>query len=209
MNRHPDSRLIVYDGQNCCGKTTQFHLSSKYIYDKDRKYNVLLTREPTFGKYGLQIRQVLASGKDPFSVRDECFDLFVKDRFDHIDNHILPALEKGYIVLCDRYMYSTLSFQGAQGVGFEKMIQAHEGVLVPDLVLLFDLPIEIANERRRKRGELIKVTENEKIQPAVAENYRKMQSLLPNHPIKVIDATHSIEKIFEEVRNELNKVLPY
>ena len=101
--------FIVFDGMDGSGKDVMTKLLHNYLFSKDKRFNILTTREPTFGKYGKRLRKLLKDDK-PEEKAKLCLRLFVKDRKEHLRNVILPFLKLPYsVVICDRYYYSTLA----------------------------------------------------------------------------------------------------
>lgn len=139
--------LIDFEGIDGSGKTTQAemilnHLSSQGI-------PVKLFREPTNGKYGIVIRDIL-SGRSPKRSPGEVLDLFIKDREENVALNIQPALKKKDVVLLDRYYYSTMAYQGALGIDVEEIRAKNESFAPkPDLVLIFLVRVEKALSRIR------------------------------------------------------------
>jgi dTMP kinase len=131
--------FIVIDGMDGSGKGEQIKKLSDYLLSNG--YNVLKTFEPTNGKYGKKIRDMLKEHKDPMSNADEMLDLYCKDREEHLKNEIEPFLEAGEnrIVISDRYYHSTIAFQSAQGIPINKIIEMNKNYRKPDLMLILDL----------------------------------------------------------------------
>ncbi|MFH1246835.1 MAG: dTMP kinase, partial [Candidatus Micrarchaeota archaeon] len=185
--------FIVVEGIDGSGKGYAMMRLQEYITGKSKKYDhVLLTREPTNSLDGQKLREILASEKDSQSSARQCMELFIKDRTNHVENDIKPALEKGYVVLCDRYKYSTMAFQASQGIPLEELIAAQTHLPAPDLVFLLDLPIDAAFQRMSSRDGKEKF-ENKEFSEKVRENYLKLTKILPD-PIVVIDASKSKEE---------------
>jgi dTMP kinase len=144
-------KLIVFDGIDGSGKTYQIKLFSEWL--NENGYNVVLSKEPTNGKYGSILR---SSSNSRLPFEDE-LDYFLKDRDDHIENLILPSLKDDKIVLIDRYYYSTIAYQGVRygDLDFIKEKVFEKNYLTPDITFIFDLPVDIALERiRTKRGDI-------------------------------------------------------
>ena len=201
---------IVEEGIDGAGKGYAMMRLQEYIMGKSKKYDhVLLTREPTNSLDGQKLRDILANERDSQASARKCMELFIKDRTQHMQNHIAPALEKGYVVLCDRYKYSTMAFQHGQGIPLEELIKAQGHLPAPDLVFLLDLPVEIASQRMSSRDGKEKF-ENKEFSEKVRQNYLNIAATLPD-PIIVIDASKSKEEVFEQLRDKLEKsdVLPY
>lgn len=204
--------FIVVDGVDGAGKGYAMMRLQEFVMGRSKKYDyLLLTREPTNGAYGKKIRGRLAEEKDAKAHAAEFLDLYVKDRREHLERHVLPALEKGYVVLCDRYKYSTVAFQHAQGLSIGEVVKAHEGLKVPDLALILDVPFDVARSRMGGRG-------NDKFDDAdrgfhekVRKTYLEMPEIFPNEKIAVIDASKSKEDVAKALFEAVEKsgVLPY
>jgi len=205
--------FIVFDGLPGSGKGTQIKKVFEYIFDKSKKYdNILVTDEPTNGPYGLKLRELFKKQKDANDLKDEIFQAFVDDRKWHIENTILPALKKDFVVLCDRYKYSSIAYQTVQGTDFEKCFDAHKDFLAPDLALIFDVNSKEANERiNSAKDEKRKQSDNFR-EIEFVKNLRKyfldLPDQLPSENIKIIDANLSIEEVFVQVKQHLDEVLP-
>ena len=100
--------LIVFEGIDGTGKSTQLSLLAEYLREKG--FAVIETREPTDGQFGQQIR-ALYTNRNCVSPEQE-LELFLADRREHVQNVLAPALQEGKIVLCDRYFLSTAAYQG-------------------------------------------------------------------------------------------------
>ncbi len=202
--------FIVVEGIDGAGKGYAMMRLQEYITGNSKKYDyILLTREPTNSLLGRELREILASESDPMAKSRKCLELFISDRKQHVEKHILPALQKGYVVLCDRYKYSTMAFQAAQGLPLEELIEVQKSFPTPDLVFLLDLPVEKAFARMsdRKKNEKF---ENVEFSKKVRRNYLEIAKKLSD-PIVVIDASKEKEAVFQQLKEELEKsgVLPY
>ncbi len=125
--------LIAFEGIDGAGKTTQTNLLYNYL--RHQSYKVLLTREPTDGPYGQKIRSLFVSRQKV--TPEEELDLFTNDRRQHVDKVIVPALDDGWIVLTDRYYFSTMAYQGAMGLSPLNIRKINEEFApIPDLVIL-------------------------------------------------------------------------
>lgn len=137
-------KFIVFEGIDGSGKTTQMELLARVL--EARSMPVLRTREPGGTRVGDRLRGLLL---DPdyrdLTPRTEAF-LYAADRAQHVTEKILPALHRGETVLCDRFLYSTLAYQGwGRGVDIAfltRLNQLATGGLVPDRVILLDLEVE-------------------------------------------------------------------
>jgi len=136
-------RLIILEGIDGTGKSTQVNKLAEWL--KSQGYRVTTSFEPTNGTYGKQLRDSASTGR--LNVEQE-LELFIKDRKDHIETLIQPALEKGHFVILDRYYFSTMAYQGARGLDPLTIRSENEAFApLPALVLIMTLPVELALER--------------------------------------------------------------
>ena len=202
-------KFIVIDGMDGSGKTTQSIKLIKYLFNKAKKNHLALTREPYTSDEGAEIRRILAESKDPMEQGYKLADLFVSDRKFHINYLIEPLLNKGLHVISDRYKYSTLAYQQTQGVPLEKLMEMHNGLLVPDITFIFDVPAEVAMQRMsedRVRGRK-EVFEQLEFQEKLRHNYLALKDQLPNENIVIVDASKSVDEVFSQIKAEVDKIL--
>ena len=141
-SEYPGS-LIVFEGIDGTGKSTQIELLAKAL--QDRGEVVVVSREPTNGPYGQKLRASMSEGR--LSPEEE-LALFHDDRRDHVEHLILPALAAGKVVILDRYYFSTMAYQGSRGFDPQKIREENESFApVPHHLFLLELPVEIALER--------------------------------------------------------------
>jgi dTMP kinase len=127
--------FICIEGLDGCGKTTQTKLLVERL---QKSHGTVYTAEPSRGKIGTFIRKSILYGeKRPSSVAEAL--LFAADRVEHVDNEVLPALRQGKIVVSDRYVYSSLAYQGAAGLSLEWIEKVNEHALRPDLAVFIDV----------------------------------------------------------------------
>jgi len=190
--------LINLEGIDGCGKSTQ----CKLLMEKFQKENenVVILKEPTDGKYGQKLWEMLGGQRE--ATTEEILDLFVKDRREHVDEKIKPALDDGKIVLMDRYYYSTIAYQAAAGIDVERIRKDNEFAPKPDIVLIFDLPVDLAMERVRGHSVADAFEKEEHL-----EKVRKAYLNLEDDPlVRIIDSTRTPEDIFAEVWNLVSEV---
>jgi len=147
-------RFITFEGGEGAGKTTQARLLVERL--RARGLDVLQTREPGGSPGAEEIRNISVSGEaDRWSARTETLLMYAA-RSDHLERTILPALEAGRWVVCDRFADSSRVYQGAGGGTPESLIEALDDAVVngdqPDLTLVFDLPVEVGLDRAFGRG---------------------------------------------------------
>lgn len=145
MRKPEKGRFIVFEGIDGSGKTLQLARAAEWIRRKG--YETVTLKEPTDGKWGTKIRSIL-EGNEPVVTPEEELMLFINDRRENISEHILPALEKGCIILQDRYYYSSIAYQGARGLNTAEIESRHKTFVVkPDLLLIFDIDPQKGLER--------------------------------------------------------------
>jgi dTMP kinase len=202
------SLFVTLEGGEGSGKSTVIERLSEGL--KAKGFDVLTTREPGGSDLGEQIRIWLLHHKPEVSVGDYAeLLLFLAARAQHLEELILPALDKGKIVLCDRFNDSSVAYQGAaRGLGVDVVEQqcnlACHGV-VPDVTLFMDVDPEIGLERTRKtvkasalKGEVDRI-ESEKM--AFHEKVREaMQTLAKKHShrMKTVDASQTLDEVYEQ-----------
>lgn len=147
--------LIVFEGVDGSGKSTQLRMLADAL--RGQGLEVVETREPGGSpSLGKPLRDLVLHSEADFGRRAEAL-LFAADRAAHVHEVVRPALERGAMVLCDRFVDSTLAYQGA-GRGLEEadllaLCEFATGGLQPDLVVVCDLPEDVALARQRERGE--------------------------------------------------------
>jgi dTMP kinase len=146
--------FICIEGLDGCGKTTQAKLLAKKL---GKNYNAIYTAEPSRGKIGTYIRNSYLYGEKRFSIALEAL-LFAADRIEHLEREVLPALDEGNIVISDRYVYSSLAYQGAAGLSLEWIEKINEHALKPDLGVFIDIELETAMNRLKAKKSVMENT---------------------------------------------------
>jgi dTMP kinase len=167
-----------------------------------------LTREPYNSEYYEEIRRILKESKNPRDNAELLSGLFIKDRKVHAEI-IEKNLDEGIHVISDRYKYSTLVYQQTQGILLDKLIKMHIGVLVPDLVLIIDVPAEVAMKRIAEDAgrEYKEVFEDLAFQEQLRHNFLAMAKQLPEERIVFIDGNKSVLDVFGSVKQEVDELL--
>ncbi len=200
-------KLITFEGSEGAGKSTQINLIRKYL-TKGKK-DVLFVREPGGVKISEKIRRILLDVKND-QMTDECeMLLYMASRAQLVNEIILPALKKGKIVLCDRFLDSTVAYQGyGNGVDaamIRKVGQFATQGITPDLTIVFDLDTKKGLSR-------IKRTKDRIEQKAlgyhnrVRRGYLAISKLEPKR-VKVIKVDKSIEAIHQDICLYVDKVI--
>ncbi|KJR96565.1 MAG: thymidylate kinase [Desulfobulbaceae bacterium BRH_c16a] len=199
-DKGPRGKLIVFEGTDGTGKSTQLKLLGSYL--EKQGYPVVATREPTNGSYGRQIRNLYVN-RHQYS-REEELELFLADRREHVHNLLQPCLQQGKIILCDRYYFSTAAYQGALGLNPETILEQNSFAPEPDLVLLFQAPLEVSMKRITcGRGDTLNNFEQLEFLEKVAAIFASIHRPY----IRRIDASGSIETVRRQVVDSVTPLL--
>ena len=196
--------FIAFEGGEGAGKSTV--LDKIYNWMKDENIPCIKTREPGGIKISEQIRSVILDNNNTeMDERTEAL-LYAAARRQHLVEKIIPALNEGKVVLCDRFIDSSLAYQGyARGIGMDEILEINKfaiGEYMPNLSIFFDLApseglkrINIDNNREVNR------LDNEKLDfhNKVREGYYKILEKDKDRVVK-IDASKSIDKVYEDVK---------
>lgn len=201
--------FISLEGIDGVGKSTQSDLLEEFLRSAGRE--VLRTFEPGGTELGQEIRHLLLHRKGDVAPRSEAL-LYAADRAHHVATKVRPALARGEVVITDRYLDSSVAYQGAGRALKAEDVRAIsmfavEGLL-PDLTILLDLEASAAAARRSKTGEAPDRLEREKIDffEAVRQAYLDMAEAEPNRWL-VIDARQSVEAMQEQIRARVTRLL--
>lgn len=190
-------KLIVIEGIDGSGKST----CAKNLAEKLNSINIktIYTFEPTHSHYGAKLRDGMLS--EDLDAEEELL-LFVKDRKEHIEYMIKPALEEGYFIILDRYFYSSIAYQGAKGIDINRIINMHKDFIIkPDIVFIFHLPIDIALNRIISKRGIADRFENETYLKKVDKIFHSFNEPFIYH----IDTDKDIKIINDELFNILEK----
>jgi dTMP kinase len=195
--------FLVLEGMDGTGTTTLADLVASGL--KARDLRVCLTAEPTDGPLGRVLRSHLTGGLDldPYTTAL----VFSGDRADHLARTIRPALARGEWVVCDRYLLSTLAYQGAEGVSREAILAASSGFAVPDLTVVLDVGDDVREERMSGRDQRERYEDPDLSGPLRA-SYQESIELLraAGHRIEIIDAGNSPGALAAEVLRRLDTI---
>lgn len=190
--------FIVIEGIDGAGKTLQSKLLQKELIKKG--FKAVYTTEPSKSFIGKILRKTSVKGVK-LSPEVEAL-LFAADRFQHINLEVLPSLNKGEIVICDRYFYASLAYQGAQGVDLNWIKTINKFSIKPDLAIYLDVPAEIGLSRIAKRKKT--VFEKIEIEEKVREIYLK---LVEEKELILINANKPIKEVKKEITDLIFKTL--
>ena len=200
--------FITFEGGEGCGKSTQSRLLLKKL--EQQKIQAVLTHEPGGTALGDELRKVLKRKRSYFiSPHAELF-LFAASRVQLVAEIIRPALQEGKVVVCDRFTYSTLVYQGyGRGLDLTTVEMVNNIAiqdLKPDLTILLDISPEQGLTRKRSLKDRFEL-EDLSFHRRVREGYLKMAKAEPDHWL-VIDASLPKRKIAEIVQDSVSKLLP-
>jgi dTMP kinase len=208
MNEHPGV-WITFEGGDGSGKSTQASLLAKWLTSKGR--TVLQTREPGGSEVGNKIRDIVLHHRGDIAPRSEAL-LYAADRAHHIATVVRPALERGEIVLQDRYLDSSVAYQGAGRVLApdevrELSLWATEGAL-PALTILLDLDPQAARARLDSDDKPFDRLEAEKLEfhERVRSAFLDLADADPER-FFVLDATAPVADLAEQIRERVAKLL--
>ena len=199
--------FVTFEGPEGCGKTTQMHLLAGHL--QTLGFDVLTTREPGSTPIGERVRGIVLDGAHTEMAPTAEFLLFSAARAQHVTEVIRPHLERGGVVLCDRYADSSLAYQG---YGHRLDLQAlwtitrfATGGLLPDLTFYLDVPVRVGL-RRKVEGEGDAWNRMEQMDIAyhhrVRDGYLAMAAEEPDRWV-LIDATGSVDVVQATIRRAL------
>ena len=193
-----NSCLIAIEGIDGAGKTTLVNMLKAYFESLGRE--VVSRPEPTNGKWGIKLRESAKSGR--LSPEEE-LEYFLKDRQEHVETVIAPALRASNIVILDRYYFSTMAYQGARGFDPDDIRAKNEAFApVPDFLFILDLDVEKALGRISSRGD--KANHFEK-SDALQKSREIFLSLASEPFVYILDARQSEREVFDEAISILDK----
>ena len=196
--------LITVEGIDGSGKSTQAGALKKKL--EELGYDVVLSSEPTGGRWGKEIARIAREGRNGISVEEE-LELFMKDRREHVRDVIEPGLEKGAVVILDRYYYSSVAYQGGRGLDVHEILKENERFAPrPDIVFILTIDPEIGIGRIvKERGEEPNAFER-------LEDLKKVESLFESmngdHIVKIrgdLSEEEVHQRIFRHVRDLIER----
>lgn len=205
--------FITFEGGEACGKSTQVNLLKQYIASLPNKDDFLFVREPGGTPLAEKIRDLLLdnNGDAPLPMTELL--LFCAARVENSSKNILPALNDGKVVIADRFYDSTIAYQGCARkiMSAEKILELTRtiiGGLKPDLTFYLKLSPEEAFKRKSKMMEGLDRLELEGLEfhKRVEEGYNYISNI-EKERFCVIDATKSIDEIFEIIKTEIDKLI--
>ncbi len=195
-NQYP-GKFIVLEGLDGSGQTTETNILANFLESKGKR--VVRTKEPTIhSPAGKKIRKIL--DKQQSATPAELQKLFAKDRSVHLDQVIIPHLEKGDYVVSDRYFFSTFAFGAADGLDLAWLIEINDSFLFPDLTFFLNVRPEICLKRIIKRGEERTLFEKIEKLRLVYKNYLKITKRFKDAQVITVNGELEPASVFEEIK---------
>jgi dTMP kinase len=191
--QRPRGKLIVLEGIDGAGTTTQAaRLAARFGSSH-------LTREPSIGPIGQELRKLLGNADQPMD-RAAIALLFAADRLDHLRREIEPILDEGRPVVSDRYVLSSLAYQSVD-LPIEWVRAINSRARPADLTILLEVPAELAAERRRLRGGADELYDALSFQKKVVDSYRRQadEQRRQGHTVVDVDGTNPPDEVFSRL----------
>ncbi|MCK5086214.1 MAG: dTMP kinase [Melioribacteraceae bacterium] len=199
--------FITFEGLDFCGKSTQAKLLKEYLEKNNKRVKIL--REPGGTNISEMIRDILLDTKNSEMFIETELLLFSSGRAQLVREVILPLLEENYFVISDRFHDSSIAYQGyGRGISIEAVTAIQNFAIqkaLPDITFFIDLPVEEIENRKAK----LETNSLDRIELSDTEFYNRVRNGYlkmcdEQERFKIIDGTNSIEKIHEEIINEIN-----
>lgn len=208
-----NGKLIVFEGVEGAGKTTQIERTYQWLQTQlPKETPLMVTREPGGTNLGQQLRQILlGTGQNQLpgdivlepSERTELL-LYAADRAQHVEEVLQPNLQKGVIILCDRYTDSTIAYQGyGRGIDLNLISQLNQiatGGLKSDLTLWLDVAVEQGLTRAKKRGTIDRMEQADlDFHYRVQKGFQQLATTYPQ-PMVRVDANLPEEEVWLQIQ---------
>ena len=200
--------LRALEGPDGSGKSTQIKMLAKYLEEKGHK--VLVTREPGGTKISEKIRKIILDNdnKEMCSISEAL--LYAASRAQLVEEVLKPALDNGEIILCDRFVYSSIVYQGiARGIGEDKVKYINDIALngmKPDLTIMINISYEEGLNRKMNQKKLDRLENcGDDFHKKVYDGYQHLSKTTEN--IVIVDGNRDLEVVYNEIVNEIEKFI--
>lgn len=197
-------RFVVFEGGDGAGKSTQIARLAEHL--RAGGHHVVVTREPGGSALGEHIRALLLDGGD-VDPRAEAL-LFAADRADHVANVIRPAISQGAVVLCDRYVDSSIAYQGSGrelgAADVAELSRFATAGLVPDLTVVLDLPPAVGRQRVGQADRIERAPDD--LHERVRQMFLDLAAKTPERYL-VLDAELSADKLADEIADAVERLI--
>ncbi|KNF09830.1 thymidylate kinase Tmk [Gottschalkia purinilytica] len=203
------SYFITLEGPDGSGKSTMTRFLSEYLTQKG--YEIVITREPGGTDISEDIRKIILDNKNTNIAYTTEALLYAASRAQHVHEKILPALNEGKIIICDRFVLSSLVYQGiARGLGIEEVKKINDFAtqgLEPDLILLFDIDPEVSLRRKTKKGNADRLEKEDiSFHKKVYSGYMNIKDMY-YEKIKIVDASKDKHEVFNNIKELVDNLI--
>ena len=189
--------FICIEGLDGSGKTTQAQILTERL---SKSHNAVYTAEPSHGTTGTFIRECCLYKEKRLPTATEAL-LFAADRVEHVENEIKPALADGKLVICDRYLYSSLAYQGSAGLSLAWIKKINSCALQPDFAVFIDALPERVLERLQRKKSVMETLETQKKVREVYLNFVRAGQLV------LIDGDRPVGEVADALLNKVQSFL--
>ncbi len=196
--------FITFEGGECSGKTTIINEICKLFDELKIKY--ITTREPGGIRIAEDIRNIILDVNNTAMTKECEALLYAASRMQHLSEKVIPAIKDGKIVICDRFIDSSLAYQGyARGLGMESVLKANSFALdyMPDLTIFIDVTPDVALKRMSNKDRCGKVDRLDKedisFHERVYKGYHEVLKMYPER-IKRIDGNKPLNEVIEDCK---------
>ena len=202
------AKFITIEGSEGVGKTTNIEFVLNYL--NENSIDLIVTREPGGTENAEKIRDILLNSNDEQVPEIAELLLFFSARSFHVLNTIIPALQNGKSVICDRFNDATIAYQGyGRGFDVSQINMLSSWVLTdlkPDITILLDAPADIGMQRTMNRGYSDRMeSEDISFYERVRKGYLNLANEEPNR-FRVIDATQSLQEVQADIKSHLDSL---
>ncbi len=198
--------FITFEGLDGSGKSTQINLLKRYLSGKG--HDIVFSREPGGCPVSEKIRAIILGNENPMSAITEAL-LYAAARAEHVDRVVRPAIESGKTIILDRYVDSSLAYQGCgRELGIQKVREINDYAIrgiIPDITVYIDLPVDIALKRIAAPLDRLE-SAGEAFFLRVLEGYNQLTQLNPERIIR-IDGMRSAEAVFDDIKRRVDALL--
>ncbi|HLR34569.1 MAG TPA: dTMP kinase [Tissierellales bacterium] len=201
--------FITLEGPDGSGKSTISRNIANYLSEENIDF--ITTREPGGTKIGEDIRDIILDSNNKKMCPETEALLYAASRGQHVQEKILPSLNKGKVILCERYLFSSLAYQGVgRNLGIEEVKKINDFAIknvYPDLVLFLDVdPMEVLKRKTKRNGGDRLEREGNNFHLKVYRGYKKLIKMYPEN-LKIINASKSIEETSKKSIEYVKKIL--
>lgn len=204
-----EGSLVVFEGIDGSGKSTQADRYAGHLSRRGR--SAYFTRQPSTGAVGTLLRNMLAREIAIPASRDARILalLFAADRLDHVNIMIAPLMRRGHVVVCDRYDLSAIAYQSTSenGADVDWLRELNKFAPRPTVTVVMDVPPEVTALRRRARGGVTEIFDDEALQAALADAYLRAEELVPGDRVVHVDGSGHEDRVAELVAAAVDPIV--